>query len=130
MTLIFNFQSHDPNPMLLARYFIEWIGSFASTLCICEIAGILSTEFDKISTVTQRFKWYLFTMKMRRMLPLILANAQRPVTIKCFGSHPCNRETFGKVCEKSNHSEENGENNHQILDFIKNIYFFSFIHFR
>lgn len=36
-------------------------------------------------------------MNVQKILPTILIHAQQPINIHCFGSIPCNRETFKKV---------------------------------
>lgn len=46
-----------------------------------------------------QFKWYLFPLEIKQILPIVLMNAQQPVNLKCIGSIPCDRETFKKVTE-------------------------------
>lgn len=83
--------------MMLTVYFIEWIGSFTSILLMCEIAGRVSNKFEQINDIIVRFQWYLFPIKMRQSLPIILVNVQKPVVFKCTANVPCNRETFARV---------------------------------
>lgn len=63
----------------------------------CELSGRMSTEFNDINDLVDRFDWYLFSHAMKKMLPLIMANAQEEVGITCFGRIMCNRDTFKKV---------------------------------
>lgn len=53
--------------------------------------------FASINEVIEQFDWYLHPNGMRLMLLKILAIAQKPVDVKCFGSIAANRETIKKV---------------------------------
>ena len=63
----------------------------------CELAGRMSNEFDDINDSIGQFDWHSFPLKMQKILPTIIQNAQQPVGFECFGSVMCNRETFQKV---------------------------------
>ena len=76
---------------------LELEGSFILVFITCEIFGKISNDFDTISDIMDQFKWYLFPVEVQRILPTILMHAQQPVNINCFGSIPCNRETFKQV---------------------------------
>lgn len=72
-----------------------------STLVIfftpCEMAGRISIGFDEINDHINQFDWYLFSLEMKKLLLIVMANGQQPVDIACFGSFACNRSTFKKV---------------------------------
>lgn len=43
--------------------------------------------------------WYRFPIKLQKMLPIILIDAQQLVALDCFGSITCSREVFKQVRE-------------------------------
>ena len=82
-----------------------------STLCIlfpmCELSGRLSSQFDEIYYLINRFDWYLLPLEIQRILPFVIANAQQSVDFPCFGSFACNRELFKtvrfhEICNREN----------------------------
>lgn len=75
----------------------EILFSFITLFFTCELAGRLSDEFDKIRLEIEQIDWYLLPLKMQQILPFIMINAQKPVYFECFGSIPCDRETFKRV---------------------------------
>lgn len=52
---------------------------------------------DEIGDEIIQSKWYLFPVKMRKVLPTIVLNTQKPVEIKFFGNVSCTRQQFLKV---------------------------------
>lgn len=75
----------------------ELLGTLIVLFAPCELSGRISTEFEQINYHIDQFDWYLFSLDMKKMLIIIMANAQQPVDVGGFGSFPCNRETFEKV---------------------------------
>lgn len=63
----------------------------------CEMGQQYSYAYDEIDGAINQLNWYLFPMKLQRMLPTIMMNMQQPFEIMCFGSTTCNRETFKRV---------------------------------
>lgn len=63
----------------------------------CELGQRMGDAFEEIGITIGEFDWYLFPIKIQRMLPMIIADAQQPVEVECFGSIACTRETFRKV---------------------------------
>lgn len=94
--LHFFFQSHNNSVALFIPMF-----NLSLTLVIlflaCELAGKLGGEFEIFNDMINRFSWYLFPLRMQKMLPLIMMNSQPIIGFYCFGSIMCNRETFRKV---------------------------------
>lgn len=78
---------------------VELFVAFALVLISCELAGRISINFEHICDTIANSKWYLFPISIRKILPTILINAQEEVYFECFGSIPCNRETFKRVCD-------------------------------
>lgn len=63
----------------------------------CELGRRMIDVFDGIELTIEQFDWYLFPIKMQRMLPAIIAVAQRSVSMQCFGSIICTRDVFKNV---------------------------------
>lgn len=83
--------------MVIVVPLFEFFSTLVLLFTSCELPGRVSTEFQNISDLINEFEWYLFSLEMKKMLPIIMANAQEPVDFKCFGNFACNRETFKKV---------------------------------
>lgn len=75
----------------------------------CELGERTSGTFVEICDEIDNFDWYAFPMKIQKILPLILINAQEPVAIECFGSIACARDVFKRVSKT------------QIIDCFKRI---------
>ena len=71
--------------------------AFGIVFIACEIAQRLSNEVDEIYDVVDQFKWYRFPNKTKQLMPMIVLFVQQPVSIDCFGSIKCHRETFQQV---------------------------------
>lgn len=74
------------------------IFALALVFIVCELGQRMTNAFDKINSSINNLNWCLLPMNMKRMLPLIIANAQQPVTLECFGEIACTREVFKNVC--------------------------------
>ena len=64
---------------------------------VCEFGQQLSGKFEEINVVYDQFTWYSFPFNVQKMLPMIMLNAQQWVGFECFGTIPCDRETFKKA---------------------------------
>lgn len=64
----------------------------------CEIGERIQSEFMKLDFAISQFNWHLFPYDIRKILPIIIQNAQKPVLIQWFGSISCVRDVFKKVC--------------------------------
>lgn len=94
---IIEFPLHYGNVIPLLLLIINGSFAFATVFIACEIGQQMNDAFEKIYFTVTRFKWYLFPIEIRRLLPIIMANAQQPVSLECFGSIICSREVFKKV---------------------------------
>lgn len=65
-------------------------------LIICNTLEELQSRFDE-NDIFQRSKWYLFPLKIRRSLPIIITCTQRFNCIKVFGNVSASRETCHQV---------------------------------
>lgn len=63
----------------------------------CELGQKITDAYEQVEITIERSDWYLFPIKTQQMLPMIIANAQQPVELECFGSMKCNREMFKNV---------------------------------
>lgn len=75
--------------------------AFGLVFLACEFCGRCCYRFDGINDVVNQFDWYLFPIELQKSLPMIVNNAQQAFHFECFGSIPCDRETFQKVCLNS-----------------------------
>lgn len=93
------FQSKDEKNLLtlLLTVFVACYG-LSILFLACELSQRLGNAFTEIDRMIEQFDWYLFPLNIRRMLPIIIAVAQEPVNLECFGSISCNRAVFQKVC--------------------------------
>lgn len=76
---------------------IQVLYQFGSIFIICEAGEQLISIFFRIDDSFEQLKWYRFPIDVQRLLPLITVNTQQEVTVACFGSFSCSRETFKKV---------------------------------
>lgn len=88
---------HSGDITVLVLPFINGIFAFGTVLIACEIGQRMNEAFDKINFTIDQFNWYSFPIGMQQMLPIIIAVAQQPITLECFGSIKCTREVFKKV---------------------------------
>lgn len=96
---IFSFiQVHQVgNLAVLLKTILEVIYPFGVLFTMCELAHRYIQAFDECDEMVDQFDWYIFPVKIQRMMPLILNFTQQSNEIKCFGSAACNREAFKYV---------------------------------
>lgn len=66
-------------------------------LILCELPDRISTEFDDLNDMIDRFDWYLLPLEIKKLLPMVMMNTQKSFGLTYFGSYRCNRESFRKV---------------------------------
>lgn len=92
------FQLHHGNVLpLLASTTLNGISGFCLVFVACELGQRIADAFDGIDLTIQQFDWYSFPIEMKQMLPIIILNAQQPVSVACFGSIICTRDVFKNV---------------------------------
>lgn len=97
------FQSHHENHLIdLFLLGSDTCITFVSVFIACEFGQHLDNSFSEINDLINQLKWYRFPIEMKRILPFALIIVQEPVSIECFGSILCCRETFKKVSVKLN----------------------------
>lgn len=62
-----------------------------------ELGQRLNNLFLGINNVFDQLDWYLFPIKIQRLLPVAVMNVRQPVVVKCFGNISCCRDQFEKV---------------------------------
>lgn len=76
---------------------INGLVALALAFIACELGQRMNDAFDKIDIALERSKWYLFPIEIQRLLPMIHAITQQPVSLECFGSITCSRAVFKNV---------------------------------
>lgn len=71
--------------------------SFAFVFVICEFGQKLSDGFNEVDDEIGQFDWYLCSMEIQKLLPILIIVTQKPISLKVFGSISCDRENFKKV---------------------------------
>lgn len=71
--------------------------ALALVFIVCEIGQRLNDAFEKTSFTIDQLDWYLFPSEVQCLLPMIIAIAQQPAPLECFGSMACNRDVFKNV---------------------------------
>lgn len=64
---------------------------------ICELGERLIIAYDEMGCEIERFNWYLFSIEIQRILPIVMIGAQESVRVRCFGSISTNRVAFKQV---------------------------------
>lgn len=88
---------HGDVVLVLLNASLNGVIALTAVFIACELSQRMNDAFDGIDATIAQFDWYLFPIKIQRTLPMIIANAQQPVTLECFGSIVCSRQVFGKV---------------------------------
>lgn len=85
---------------MIAVFIVQVYFVFGIAFIICEIGQRVSDSFDQIFDTIDQFEWYLFPIKIQRLLPTLLIIAEQPVEIAVIGSTSPNRNTLKKVCSR------------------------------
>lgn len=71
--------------------------SFGAVFVICELCQRTTNGCEKFDDTIGQLKWYLLPAKLQRILPTVIMYVQEPISVECFGSIACDRETFKRV---------------------------------
>lgn len=91
---------HHEHGMPLLLLTLSGIISLALVFVACELGQRMGDAFEEIDYTIEQLDWYLFPMEIQRMLPMIIAIAQPPVLLECWGNIACTRDVFKHVCIK------------------------------
>lgn len=83
--------------MALFLLIYDVIIAFTLVFISCELCQRLSNAFSDFDDIIIQYKWYLFPIELKQMLPMVMIVAQKPVLIECFGDIACCRDVFKKV---------------------------------
>lgn len=98
--LSFDLQSKDIiDPVMVwnSIFYGGWV--FGLVFVSCEVGQQLTNLFEKINDRFDQLSWYLFSMKVQRLLPAVMINIQEPIVFECFGMINGSRDQFSKVNE-------------------------------
>lgn len=79
--------------------FLEGFSALGLVFFTCDFPQRFTSECDRVNDVTDQFNWYSFPNEVQHMLPMIILITQQPISIECFGSVMCSRDTFKKVSD-------------------------------
>lgn len=63
----------------------------------CELGQQFTNTFDRFTDDFDQLDWYLFPVKIQRILPIVINNVQKAVSFECFGIISGSRDQFRKV---------------------------------
>lgn len=68
----------------------------------CELGQLFTNTLSNVNDEFVQLDWYLFPVKVQRMLPTVINNVQKPVEIECFGIMSASRDQFKMVYQSNN----------------------------
>lgn len=71
--------------------------SFGVVFIACEASQNGCDAVNAFDTEIGQINWYLYPVEIKKMLPMIMNMAQKPVQIGGFGTMTTDRELFKKV---------------------------------
>ncbi|XP_031636515.1 odorant receptor coreceptor-like [Contarinia nasturtii] len=83
--------------ILFASTMIFW--AFIQMFYICDLGENVTTYFSQIEDKIYSCDWYLFPMKIQKLLPIVLMSGEKPVIIQGFANLKCTRDAFKKVVQ-------------------------------
>lgn len=128
-------QSKDNiDPVMLWKSIFYGVTIFMVVFFSCEIGQRVTNLFEEITDRFDQLNWYLFPLKVQRLLPTIMINMNEAIVIGCFGLMQGNRNQLKNVNPKLNLIKTSYLVNNCIfpfrwsISFIKaSIYFEAFI---
>lgn len=89
----------DRNSLLieLCRTILMVFWTFVCLFVVCEIGEMLMAKFEMFNAELCQCNWYLYSIKMQRMLMIFISNTQQPTIIQTIGNRLCARITFTSV---------------------------------
>lgn len=85
--------------LLFQLFLMVW--SFVFVSLFCELGEMTLERYEKVDQQLFNCKWYKFPIEIQRMLVIVIANSQQPVTICGYGNIVCTRDALKKVNENS-----------------------------
>lgn len=71
--------------------------SFILVYVFCEKSEMIANQFKQFEEELCQCKWYLYSVQLKRIYIIVVANAQLPTTVHGFGNIVCARESMKRV---------------------------------
>lgn len=71
--------------------------AFVLVFIFCELGERLTHRFNRIDNEVLCLSWYMYPLKVKKILPMIVAGTQEPFILTGFGNVPCTRAAFKSV---------------------------------
>lgn len=68
--------------------------AFTQMAILCELGERYTARFEKIYDEIQQSDWYTLSIRVQKILPIVLAGTQKTLEINIFGSVRGSRETY------------------------------------
>lgn len=91
------------NFAVTVKLICQTFASIIPFMVICNVTEHLHTRFDGID-IFERCNWYTFSIRIRRIFPVIIQNAQKMDCLNVFGNITVSRETCKLVTQSNFHS--------------------------
>lgn len=102
--IFFMFQLHqEMNYLILTLIISEAFCGLTAVFLACDFGQRVSDKWKEINSKIDQFDWYSYPNELKRILPTIIAIAQQPIELECFGSFTLSREVFRKVSPSNRH---------------------------
>lgn len=75
---------------LINQVVIDWFDHFLFS----ELGGRVTTQFDEFDEQLRQSRWYLYPIKLQRIVLIFTLDAQQSVPIRGYGTVVCSREFF------------------------------------
>lgn len=84
-------------PLTVLHMFLAYVQIFL----FCFFGEHLLNTFENLNESIFTVEWYRFPMESQKLLITMLVVAQRPISIRGFGSQACTHESFKEVVDNS-----------------------------
>lgn len=65
----------------------------------CSCGGMVTNRFNTFDDeLYQQCDWHVLPVEAQQLLVILIANTQKPATIRGYGNVVCSRKTFQEVC--------------------------------
>lgn len=88
-------ENSSPLDLIAPLYLVNW--SFVISLLYCNLGETMTKQFDGFNNGLSCFNWYFLSVKMQKLLVIVMANTQTSIHIRGYGNIKCTREAFKKV---------------------------------
>ena len=93
----FDLLQSNYHSVMLLESIVYGVWAVNLVFAVCELGEQLCSNCNGIENEMVQMEWYLFPMKIQKILVPITIYAQKSVEIQFFGSLSCSREQFKRV---------------------------------